>query len=309
MTEQYLREASVIIGAKDGHALDLSALRFAFFIRDKETGTPKSADIRIYNPAPATVARTKSEFTRVVVQAGYKSNAAVIFDGTIIQARYGRENQVDTFLDLVAQDGDEAHNYAVVSTTLAAGYRNADVNKALTASMAPHGVTQGYAPDLGGTVYPRGRVLYGMARDHMQDLSRTTNTSWNISGGQSVLVGAKEYLPGQAVVVNASTGMIGLPVQSQDGIAVRMLLNPRLKAHVQLKIDNAAIQLARRDPAYGGDAAFSLIPTLDSDGFYRILAVDHVGDTRGRQWYSDVIAVGLTSTVGLSLSQTSKGRT
>jgi hypothetical protein len=172
--------------------------------------------------------------------------------------------------------------------------------------MNPHGVTQGYAPDLGGPAYPRGRVLYGMARDHLQDLALATNTSWNISDGKSQLVPAGGYLPGQAVVVNASTGMIGLPVQSQDGVQLRMLLNPRLKAGVMLTINNSSIQLARKDPSYQGPAEFAkTIPNLNADGSYRILAVDHIGDTRGKPWYSDVIAIGQGE---VSRAQADRGR-
>lgn len=291
MTRQYKRAATLVAGDIHGNALDLSRLRFRFTIRQAVVESPNNAVIRVYNPAPATVQRAREEFSRVVVQAGYESAAAVLFDGTIVQARQGRENQTDTFLEIVAAEGDRAYCFSVVSKTLAPGYRLSDVHHALVGAMGEHGVTEGHTDDLGGPIYPRGRVLFGMAREYMRDLAQTVEADWWIDGSRVHLVKATGYLPDEVAVINSNTGLIGAPEQTPDGIVFRCLLNPRLKAGVRVKLDNTSIQEARRPVEISAQPGYNMLPSQDKDGIYRVLAVDHVGDTRGNDWYSEVVTV------------------
>ena len=41
--------------------------------------------------------------------------------------------------------------------------------------------------------------------------------------------------------------------------------------------------------------AFALA-TVANNGLYRVLQVDHVGDTRGQEWYSNIIGLSLDPT-------------
>ena len=75
------------------------------------------------------------------------------------QKRKGRENPVDTFMNLLAQDCDEAYNQSVVNTTLAAGAKPADIHRSILESFREFGVSAGATPDLGDVALPRGRVM------------------------------------------------------------------------------------------------------------------------------------------------------
>ncbi len=44
-----------------------------------------------------------------------------------------------------------------------------------------------------------------------------------------------------------------------------------------------------------------LLPQTDADGQYRVLVVDHVGDTRGSEFYSRVTCVGIDAPVPMGL--------
>ncbi len=56
------------------------------------------------------------------MQAGYESGAyGIIFKGTIKRIKTGRESAIDSFLEIMAADADEAFNFAFVNKTLAAG--------------------------------------------------------------------------------------------------------------------------------------------------------------------------------------------
>jgi hypothetical protein len=210
----------------------------------------------------------------VLLQAGYEDGPfGTIFDGSIIQAKRGRENATDTYLDIVAADGDQAYNFAVVNTSLPAGSTAKTRLDALTGSMAPHGVTPGYAPELPGAALPRGRVLFGMARDHMRTLADSTETKWSIQSGKVDLVPLTGVIPGEAIVLNAATGMVGIPEQTQDGIKVRCLLNPEIRMGRAIQIDNASINRAQLAVSLQGQIS----ERLPAAGHRRRLLPDHRG--------------------------------
>ncbi|WP_457832633.1 hypothetical protein, partial [Staphylococcus aureus] len=81
------------------------------------------------------------------------------------QVRRGRENQTDTYLDITAADGDSAYNFAVVNTSLAAGSTVEQHVQAACTAMAPFGVSLDYMFELPKNPLPRGKVMFGMARD------------------------------------------------------------------------------------------------------------------------------------------------
>ena len=300
MSKQWLRKASLIVGGNSsGGGLDLSPLRFKFSCKKGDLQTPNTCDIRVYNVSDGTASRVQHEFSRVILQAGYEENFAVIFDGNIKQVRRGRENATDTYLDILAADGDMAYNYAVVNTTLAAGARQADQVKAAQQSMAPYGVSSGYTPALGDQQLPRGKVMYGMARDYMRDSAETTDTSWSIQDGKVQMVPARGYLPGQAVVLTAKTGLIGMPEQTNDGIRAKCLLNPQLRIGARVQIDNKSIIRARVNVSY---TAINMIPRVADDGFYRVLIAEHEGDTWGKDWYTNLVCLALDDTVPQSMA-------
>ena len=104
-------------------------------------------------------------------------------------------------------------------------------------------------------------------------------------------------------MLNSETGLIGFPQQTTDGIAVRCLLNPGLRAMSRIKLDNASIQQHQVGLDPHSQATKALIPAIDADGLYRILAINHVGDTRGHPWYSDLVCLSVDPNAYIPPSQ------
>ncbi|MCW3641770.1 hypothetical protein K6Y74_00865 [Burkholderia cenocepacia] len=300
MAEQFGRKVSLIIGPDAGDALDLSGLRIVFRVQRGDTQTPNSLRARVYNVSDNTAQRAESkEFTRIVLQAGYEGNYGIIFDGSIIQVRRGRESPTDTFMDITAADGDMAYNFAVVNTTLAAGATQADVVDACLKAMGTFGVTAGYIVDLPANPLPRGKVLFGMARDHLETVARSTQTLWSIQDGQLQIVPETSYAPGEIPVINAKSGMVGMPEQTANGITVRMLLNPGVKIGRLIQLDNSSIQryefsLSSADAVANRNT--SLQNKINGDGFYYVMSNEFWGDTRGNDWYNEVICLAVDAT-------------
>ncbi|KAA2237665.1 phage protein [Salinarimonas soli] len=290
MTRQWIRYCRLTIEGS-GKTLDVSQLRIAFRVGQGDRQTPNHADIRIYNLSAETQELIKKEFDKVSLEAGYEDGHGVVFKGEIIQKRTGRENPVDTYLDIVAKTSVQAYDYAVTSKTLGAGWTHRDVVDQAAADLKPYGVTVGHVADLGSFRAPRATTLFGMTRDVLRRVGFATDTSWSIQNGELQLVKNRGTLPGDAFVLNSRTGMVGLPIQSLQGVEVRCLLNPKIRPGSRVKIDQASIQEQRFAPQYTAEVNNSMIPSLAPDGFYKVLIVDHVGDTRGQPWYSDLVCL------------------
>jgi hypothetical protein len=295
---QWLRACTLVVGGSTS-GLDLSQLRIKFTTHKGDVETPNNADITVYNLAPETLSRIRGEFKRVVLSAGYQGNCGVIFDGQIRQVR-NRTEGADTLTEITVADGDRAYNYSTVSATLAAGVRPTGQIAAAATAMADKGTALGYLPDLAGQALPRGKVIWGMARKVLRDVTQSTDTTWSIQDGLLQVLPGTGYLPGADVVLTSATGLIGSPEQTNDGIKARCLINPRLKIGGRVKLDNASIQTAKKDLKLG---AFDKSAKLDRDGWYRILKAEFTGDTRGSDWYADLLCIGLDDTSHMPLDR------
>lgn len=281
---------SLVVADDSGNGLDLARLHVRFQVNHWIVSTPNTLVARIYNLSDATTQRINDEFTLVELSAGYPGQYGRIFRGTIKQLRRGRESATDTYLDLFAADADIAHNWAVINRSLAAGWTPEQVRRACLQSFggADPKVTDGKTTEgLGQNQAPRGSVYFGMTRETMQDLATTYRMNWNLNDNELNMIAESAYLPGDAVVINETTGMIGVPQQTQEGITVTTLLNPNVGAGMLVKINQADIaQYLKNNAPIGLSYTATDLPAFHTaaDGLYKVLYVDHVGDTRGNEW-------------------------
>ena len=291
----FLRKVSLLL-VQGEKALDLSDMHIKFRVQQQDEASPNNALIRVYNLSDQT-SRSTQEFCRVVLQAGYDDEGmGVIFDGTVTAYRRGRENALDSFLEIQAADGDLFHNFCIVQKTLAKGSTMGDVLDAIEKS--PNGALVGYSDVAPQTASIRGKVLFMMGCDVLHNVAKTYGTTWSIQNGQIQIIKTDGYLPNEAVKLNATTGMIGAPEQTVDGINVRALLSSKYIVGGLLQIDNKDITQLQYTAANTYAVPFNrytgtevMMPTTD-DGYYRIYSAEHNGDNRGHEWYTDL--VGLT---------------
>jgi len=245
--------------------------------------------------------RIQQEFTRFSLSAGYESDAGTvqIFAGTISKIRWGKQNTTDTFVDLDGFDSDQAYNWSVTNATLAAGWSPDDMHRTLSQSVGLYGVNAGLKPTLPPVKLPRGRVLYGMTRDHLRGFGKFVGCDWNMQDGRLNLIPQSNgYLPDDVPVLSPATGLIGTPELTLEGIVVRCLLNPRIKAGMRVQIDNSYItNTVVKTPITTEDIK---MPTLDPRGVYKVLYVVHTGDSRGQTWQTEMICTSIDGTQPLS---------
>jgi hypothetical protein len=118
------------------------------------------------------------------------------------------------------------------------------------------------------------------------------------------MVAMSGYLPGEAVELNALSGMIGIPEQTDNGIKVRSLLNSKLRIGGSIKINNNDInQTIQQNPSaapvpFNQWTGIQLLAKVSDDGIYKLYVIEHSGDTRGQEWYSDLICLAVDQSTG-----------
>ncbi len=307
MTQQWLRQCKLTMGDGSGNSIDMSELRIRFTIEMSDGQNPNTANIIVTNLSRDTISKIQKEYTTVTLEAGYQSGYGLIFKGEVVQKRSGRESPTDTFLAIVARDSDKSYNHAVTNLSLAAGHTYRDQVDAALAPMKSMGVNVGYIADLGSKKMPSARVLFGMSRDILNTVATSTGTSWSIQNGTFQMVKNDEPLPGSTWELTPATGLIGMPVQTIDGVEGRALLNSQFRIGTRVHINTDDIVAAAKGPLVQDELAYQSTPPLSSSGLYKLVYIRFLGDTRGQDWYADFIGVNADPGGRISVSVASRG--
>jgi hypothetical protein len=322
ISNQWIRKIRLRV-ISDKAVIDLSEFKIKFSIQQGDADVPDNLVVRIYNLSQTTINKIENvnkgnlnnlgEFNKVTLEAGYENtgNFGTIFSGTIKQMRIGRENNINSYIDILGSDGDVGYNQSFINENIKAGETIKDAIQRISNEMnAKNGTpasniakmfatwTKAYTPVI------RGQVLFGMSRAKMRMYSKSIECSWTIKDGQVVVTPLTQYAYNEVVKINASTGMIGIPEQTDGGIRVRCLLNSKIKCSQLVELNSNDINQtinALSNPSqllYNSRSARQPLAPVSKAGTYRVFVVEHVGDTRGDEWYTDIICLAIDLTTG-----------
>lgn len=335
MSQNWMRHFELQLVDENGQGIELSDFKVTFTIDwFNISSASRVGTFKIYNLSADTVNHiTGQEFSKVRLIAGYDGiapevsasdvgtvrevdaadvgqsdgrNYGLIFSGEIRYSVTGKDSPIDSYVLIQAADTDLAFATSITSQTLAAGYTVADVNRALMKDFEAKGATEGLTPEMPATVFPRGRVLFGMTRHLMDNVAGQCGATWQFVDGQRQMVANNEYVH-DAIVLNSATGLIGMPQQTiSNGVNVRALINPNIRVNGLIQLDQASVYrtaLSNNDIAMAGgqitdqntDGNITLSGTtaqpasIATDGVYIVRGIMYTGDTRGQAWYMDMM--------------------
>lgn len=314
MSDQYLRTLSVEIegGKKFTYLGDENGgqgLKIVFDIQMKDASSPNVLRVGLYNLAKSSTPPAFYRGKTVTLSAGYASGQVyVLFKGKIMQTRNLRVDTTDTVLAILATDGSEPRNYAIVNKTLYKGHTHLDRAMACADAMKAMGLGIGYIDReaLTKITFPRGAALFGNVKYHLRDICHATQTQWSIQNGKLQILANDKALPGGAIVLNSKTGLVGMAVQTIQGIEGTCLLNGNIVPGCTVKIDEHSIQAAEYDPSIAGAPNNLQLDTygIAADGLYKVFWVSHNGDTRGEPFFTSFVGVKLSAgTISPAMAQ------
>ena len=81
----------------------------------------------------------------------------------------------------------------------------------------------------------------------MRSLSNAADCTWSIQDGKVTLISKKSYIPAAPVLITPSTGLIGVPEQTQNGLEITTLLNPNIRIGQTIKLQSTTVNALRYD--------------------------------------------------------------
>lgn len=248
------------------------------------------SEITIYNLDADTETGILKNGIRVSLEAGYQNGAyGLIFSGSIVQAIRGKEDAATYYLRLVVIDGDGPLNLGLASLSTTAGTSVRDLAKLVArSSTIPFDIQ--IDEGIGEQKLSRGASYQGRPGKILRQIAKDNGANFYFSKGKAII--AKQNKPPSGLIpyLNAESGLVDFPTQTDQGIKLRMLINPQFTIGDWLKLNNQDIIVQQLELG---------VPQtiLDQDGIYRIIGMTTTFDNRGNSWYMDCECISQTGSV------------
>ncbi len=242
---------------------------------------PNKGTIKVYNLSPQT-RNSLAEGKRVIIEAGYQSGYyGLIYNGEIVSVSHSGLNTKDKQTEIAAQDGDAFLN-GFVNVSYKKGQQSIDYFKQVVSAA---GVEIDYTTDdAKKSILPRGKAMFGNTVDYMRQFAKNEDALFFVDDGKVCLVKAADPPRGEIVSLTPTSGLIGIPELTEDGVKGKCLLMPNFTldglVHVQ---SNEA-----------------------GSGIFKIIEFTHSGDNRGNDWcttFTGIAQPGLIPVTGNSLNK------
>jgi hypothetical protein len=304
--QQTLLDVSTSTGSGDE-----KALRITFDIRMTAGLALWEAAIAIYNLDPSTMGLI-TQGAEVSLSIGYESGTqGEIWRGFVFQPTFERQDVVDFVLTLHCMVGLPELVGNIVNVTSGPVANQWDIVQRMLQSAGIPIAHIDPPSAFSQQQLPRGKTIFGKPSRFINQIAQQNNMVAFYSaagahiGDPGAATGTPDliYAPPLGVGQQPSSdeasltrSLIGSPQQTENGIAFRVLGDPRLQIRLplmQVKLDQTVI---RQQPFTYGTTP-KLASLLNQDGVYIVVGLNHLGDSRGNQWHTEVI--GVTSVNGI----------
>lgn len=242
----------------EGLAMDFSV------VKSRKRSSNK-AEITLWNLEPTSLGVLQTPGCEVRLVAGYAEAAGLVFEGQI--AKRGvtiSPERPQLKVKIEAGDGESAlaRVSAGISLDVGASYRDA-----IRACCTDMGIKSGNLEDIPGIdrQFAGGFVAVGPTRDILTGLMRDLGCEYSVQNGALQGLAPRAARRETAVLLNPTSGLIGSPTKSKDGVEAKSLLQPSILPGSLIQID-----------------------AIDLKGIYVASEVTHAGSTRGGDWYSSI---------------------
>lgn len=278
---QFGRECAVTISSSaSDFGLEYTGLRTTFKVTRSRQKQPNTATITLTNLAPSSRALISKPNNRLTLAVGYSGSRRILFKGDLARVT-PKKSGANYDLEIECADGLKAFTTARLDTSFKPGVDFGTVIDQVVTSL---GVGKGQILGINRSDVLKGGIsLSGLVRNSLDKLTARQNLEWSIQDNNLQIIPRGGAKSGPAILLNSSTGLIGNAtktmilradvlkpkdgIQQQSGINVQCLLNPLIVPGCFVKVESREV-----------------------NGLHRVEKVEHHGDTRGGDWFSDVEA-------------------
>jgi hypothetical protein len=258
---------------------EIEQLRVSFKVTKALTKDPNTCEIKIYNLSTETRAKLPGTGAKVLLRAGYQSTEEQIFigDARVIESKQEGADWVTT---IRCGDGERAILHARVSESFTPGTPVANAIRTLgKAAKIDIGnldkVVAGISPS---QQYTQGYAAHGNLYKELGKALQFAGYELSIQDGALLALKPGEATTEEVIELSEASGLIGSPEsasgEKKEGknkapakpvLKVKSLLQGQLRCGRKLSLKS-----------------------IQYNGLFRIVKVEHSGDTVGGDWYSSL---------------------
>jgi hypothetical protein len=266
------RRCAVTVGEEGGTGTRIDErFRVGFSVVKTLTTETNVSDVQINGLGDSLRQQFLAPGQVIQIEAGYAGGSEILSIADITNASIQRQPP-EIITKLECQDGAQALKERKVALSFAPETPVQRVLDKLAQELALGQRATGVQVQ---GVYRNGLTLSTTIRDALNSVTRKAGVTWSIQDRQLQILDPVLSSQGQGVLLSPTSGLINLPERIDDpeneeelrrgvGYRVRSLLNPKIRPGEQLILESAEVQ-----------------------GKFRIDAVEHTGDTRGNEWYTE----------------------
>lgn len=263
MSRLWDRVAVVTVLPPGQPGVRIEGLRISFTVEKTASATPNSLEVKITNPSNDTTAALLTRDYTLLLEAGYKDNAELLYAGDILVAR-DTWQAPDRVVTLTCGDGAKA----IRSATIFASFRGGTGARQIFARLADAlGVPLGSVAGVDDVQVLTGFSAAGSTRAALDTLARRLHLSWSVQDGELVVRKADEPERGEIILLDEQSGLVGSPERDDKGVRFKSLLQPRIRPGRRVRVASRALR-----------------------GDFLVEKVTHTGDTHSDDWSTDVEA-------------------
>jgi len=259
------------LSSVSGQTIEIVDLRVLFKITKDLSKDPNKAEIKVYNLSAKTRASLFGKSAKVLLHAGYEDAIEQIFVGDV-RFIESKQEGVDWVTSFQCGDGERAVKFSRIGTSFGAGTPIGTViNTIASAAKIDVGNLASVADQIPGQ-YTQGYAGYGKAIKELDKILKSAGYELSIQDGALQALKPDETTTEEILELTPDSGLIGSP---EMGSAGKKGSKPVLKAKALLQ------------PVLKPGKRVSL-KSRQYSGIFKVIKVEHDGDTAGGNWFSDL---------------------
>jgi hypothetical protein len=268
------RRAAIDVELKSGEVLRIENLRVEFDVQKENKAAANKASIRVYNLSENSRSKIRERDAFVRVFCGYEGEggAGLVFVGNA-QFIFSQWETPDIVTIIEAQDGIKTTRESRTSFGYGPGTSAQTVLNRIIGDMD---LIPRQSFNASGT-YPNGYAFNGRCRDALDEVCGKFGLTWSVVDNQIQILPTGGST-NRVYLLSPETGLINTPerLANQDGD-----LDGAKRTEAEWKL--TCLMNPNLNP---GDRVE--IRSRQAAGIFRIDKLQHVGDTRGSDWYTIV---------------------
>lgn len=211
-------------------------LQVDFDIKMSRSKTPNQGVIAIYNLSETDRRHIERDAKSVRLYAGYDGDNKMIFTGDVVFASSSKES-VDWKTEIKAGDGWRSFSQSVTSRNYAAG---TPIRTIVEQTAKDMGIAMKESANILKGAIDGSVTLHGKSQLGLDKVVRNAGAQWSIQDNELQITPVTKPIDGEAIVLDASSGLLESPSLSEKGVSVRCQLHPDFRPGKVMKLESSS---------------------------------------------------------------------